>query len=571
VQIAPRRPISLLPRPGTTPILASQGRSHGLKPRGGTATNVVNVVFSAVGGIALLLFGLRTLSDALKRITGEQMRRLLERLTGRAWRGAIVGAVTSGILHSSAMTMLLLIGLLNAGALTLAQGIGVMLGSEIGTTVTAQIIAFNIGQYDLLFIALGFIVASVFRGKRLGDVGQIILSGGILFLGMSITTSGLRGLAEAPAVMRLLQSCGSNAILGVLVGAAVTAIVHSSTAVTALIIAMGGAGVVDLPAAIALVLGANIGTTTNALIFSIGSSLASRRLALTQAVVNVVGVGLFLPFVSPYARLLEATSGSLTRQIANAHSFFNVASTLVLVPCVGALVWVVERLVPGKETKVDLARPVLGKELLHTPSIALDRARTELLRMGEAAERMVESAEASLLKGDLSKASDVLETEESVDLFRRAIDDFLNRIDTKLLSPRDAARLHMLQHISGDMERVGDHAVNVAERAQVNIKRKFTFSPEAKEELAHMFERTRSLYSLSLQALRNEDPTLAEQALELEKEVDRLEVRYKDAHIRRLEEGTCDPAAGILFVEVLRNLERVGDHAVNIASDVLLL
>ena len=524
-----------------------------------------------MGGIALLLFGLRTLSDALKRITGEQMRRLLERLTGRAWRGAMVGAVTSGILHSSAMTMLLLIGLLNAGALTLAQGIGVMLGSEIGTTITAQIIAFNIGQYDLLFIAVGFIVASLFRGKRLGDVGQIVLSGGILFLGMSITTGGLRGLAEAPAVMRLLQSCGSNAILGVAVGAVVTAIVHSSTAVTALVIAMGGAGVISLPAGIALVLGANIGTTTNALIFSVGSSLASRRLAVTQAVVNVVGVAAFLPFLGPYAHLLEATSGTLTRQIANAHSFFNVASTLILLPFVGALVWVVERLVPGKEQKVDLARPILGKELLHTPSIALERARAELLRMGEAAERMVRGAEEALLQGDLGRANEVLETEESVDLSRHAIDEFLNRIDADLLSPRDAARLHMLQHVSGDMERVGDHAVNVAERAQVNVKRKFAFSPEAREELRHMFQRTRELYGLSLQALRAEDRAPAETAVELEKEVDRLEVLYKEAHIRRLEEGTCDPAAGILFVEVLRNLERVGDHAVNIAHDVLAL
>ena len=535
------------------------------------ATNVANVVFSAVGGIALLLFGLRILSDALKRITGEQMRRLLERLTGRAWRAAIVGAFTSGILHSSAMTMLLLIGLLNAGALTLAQGIGVMLGSEIGTTITAQIIAFNIGQYDLLFIAVGFIAASLFRGKRIGDVGEIILSGGILFLGMSITTGGLRGLAEAPAVMRLLQSCGSNAILGVAVGAVVTAIVHSSTAVTALIIAMGAAGVLDLPAAVALILGANIGTTTNALIFSVGSSLASRRLALTQALVNVIGVAIFLPFVSPYARLLEATSGSLARQIANAHTFFNVASTLILLPCVGVLVWVVERLLPGKETRVDLARPILGKELLHTPSIALSQARNELLKMGEATEGMVRNAEQALLAGNLGLAADVLHTEESVDVFRHSIEDFLNRIDADLLSPRDSARLHMLQNASGDMERVGDHAVNVAESAQVNIKRKFTVSPEGREELAHMFERTRTLYGLSLQALRAEDPAPAERALELEKEVDRLEVRYKETHIRRLEQGTCDPTAGILFVEVLRNLERVGDHAVNIAHDVILL
>ncbi|GAI51399.1 unnamed protein product, partial [marine sediment metagenome] len=214
-----------------------------------------------VGGLALFLFGLRTLSNALKRAIGERMRFLLERLTGRAYRGAVVGALTSGILQSSSMTMVLLIGLINAGALTLSQGIGVMLGAEIGTTLTAQIIAFKIGHYYLPVIAFGFVLAEVFRGKRTGDLGRVILGFGILFLGMDVIASGLRGLTESPGILRLLQSCGSNIVLGVFVGAGVTAIIQSSSAMTAMVIAMGSAGILTLPAAIALILGANIGTT----------------------------------------------------------------------------------------------------------------------------------------------------------------------------------------------------------------------------------------------------------------------------------------------------------------------
>jgi len=533
--------------------------------------SVVTVIFSTVGGLALFLFGLRTLSNALKRAIGERMRFLLERLTGRAYRGAVVGALTSGILQSSSMTMVLLIGLINAGALTLSQGIGVMLGAEIGTTLTAQIIAFKIGHYYLPVIAFGFVLAEVFRGKRTGDLGRVILGFGILFLGMDVISSGLRGLTESPGILRLLQSCGSNVVLGVFVGAGVTAVIQSSSAMTAMVIAMGSAGILTLPAAIALILGANIGTTITGVIASIGSSLSSRRLAVTQVLVNVLGVALFLPFVSPYSALVTTTAGTLPRQIANAHSLFNVTVTLLLLPCVGGLVWFARRVVPGKEIRVDTSPRFLGEEFLNTPSIAVDQGRHELLRMGELTGAMLHSCQEALLHADLVHVKTVLETEEAVDTLERVIDDFLDRIDGARLSVRDARRLHVLQHITGDIERVGDHAVNIAERAESMIKEGFSFSAEAQRDLTDMFEKSLHLYRLSLQVLKNEDRTLDEELMELEEEVDQLEVRYKGRHIERLEEGICEPAAGILYVEVLKNLERIADHAVNIAGDVLLI
>lgn len=531
--------------------------------------STVNVVFSVAGGLALFLYGLRVLSEALKKAAGEQMRVLLERLTGKAWRGALVGAATAGILQSSSMTMVLLIGLLNAGVLTLSQGIGVMLGGEIGTTLTAQLIAVKIGLYYLPIIAVGALLWTLFPTRRIGDVGKIFLGSGIVFLGMSILTSGVAGVANSPTVLNLLASCGTNVWLGAVVGAAVTAFIHSSAATTAMVIAMGSAGLLTLPAAIALVLGANVGTTFTGLIASMGSCRASRQLSLTQILVNVVGAVAALPLVPLFARFIVTTSPSLPRQIANAHSVFNVASTLAFLPLVGALVWLAERVVPGRGARKVVAPRSLGRELLRTPSIAVQQAKSELLRMGKLTEEMLEICEDGILRGRSSTLAAVAEKEEEVDALRRAIDDFLSRIDASELPAKEARRWHVLQHAAGDIERVGDHAVNIAERAEAQRREGFSFSAAGETELADMLGKARRLYHLGLEALETEERAPAEEAFALEKEVDRLETLYKEHHIARLEEGACNPTAGILFVEVLRNLERIGDHAVNVAGDVL--
>lgn len=533
--------------------------------------SIVSVLLSTAGGLALFLYGLRVLSDALKRAIGDRMRALLERLTGKAWRGAIVGALTSGTLQSSSMTMVLLIGLINAGALTLAQGIGVMLGSEIGTTITAQIIAFKIGHYYLPIIAVGFLIAEIFRGKRVGDVGRIILGFGFLFLGMSLVSGGLKGLAETEGIVNLLKSCGSNPLLGVLVGAGVTAVIQSSSAMTALVIGMGSAGVLTLPAAIALILGANIGTTITAMIASIGSSLSSRRLAVTQLLMNVLGVAAFVPLVGWYAQIVALTATSLTRQIANAHTFFNVLVTIALIPCVGGLVWIVKRLVRGEERGEPVEPEFLGDQFLKLPAVALQQTRLELLRMGRLAHEMIDASRAASLDYDAKAAASVFETEEAIDALRDAVDEYLDRIDGTLLTGRGERRLHVLHHIVGDIERVGDHVVNIAQRAERLRRHGHRFSAEGAAELADMFDRAGEVLQRSLTALDSENRDTAHEVLELEKDLDRLEIEYKANHVRREETGVCNPDAGILFLEILHNLERIGDHAVNIAGDVLLI
>ncbi|MDD5264730.1 MAG: Na/Pi cotransporter family protein [Candidatus Bipolaricaulis sp.] len=532
---------------------------------------MVGVLFSAAGGLAVFLFGLRIMSDALKRAVGDRMRVIVERLTGKAYRGVLVGMVTSATLQSSTMTMVLLIGMINAGILTLGQGIGVMLGAEIGTTLTAQIIAFKIGIYYMPVLAVGYILAETFRGKKVGDVGRIVLGLGLVFLGMSIFTGGLAGLAESPAILRVLQACGDNVLLGVLVGAGVTAAIHSSAAMTALVIGLGASGLISLPAAIAIVLGANIGTTVTAQIASVGTSLSSRRLAVTQLVVNVVGVAVAVPFLPWFARLVEMTSPSLPRQIANAHSIFNVAVTLALIPCVGALVWVARMLVRGREEKAGGKPQFLGEQFLATPAFAVRQAQRELLRMGEMTTTMIRACKEGILKRDSTETASVGEVEEAVDGLKDSVDEFLDRIDGSALSGKDERRLHVLRHIVADVERVGDQAVNIVVRAEKLMAKGRVLSAAAADELGDMFDRAIELYQLSLAALEAEDIEQARRAFDLEKHLDELETRYKANHVARLESEECDPEAGILFVEILHNLERIGDHATNIAGDVLVI
>lgn len=386
---------------------------------------------------------------------------------------------------------------------------------------------------------------------------------------MSILSGGLKGLAQSGTVLRLLESCGSNIFLGVLMGAVVTAIIQSSSAMTALVIAMGAAGVLTLPAAIALTLGANIGTTVTAQIASIGSTVSSRRLAMAQLTVNFAGVAVFIPFVPWFARMVALTSVSLPRQIANAHTIFNVAVTLALIPCVGALVWLVKRFVRGRESQGTSTPQFLSEEVLATPSMALSQTRKEVLRMADMATRMIRACHRGLLGRNRAMVSEVFEVEESVDSLKRSIEDYLDRIHREGLSEKESRLLHALHHVTGDIERVGDQVVNVAQRAVSILRGQQELSEPALHDLNDMFEKTTILYRQSIESLREEDQELARHALALEEEVDQLEREYKANHLARLEQGQCSSTAGVRYVEILHNLERIGDHAVNIAGDVL--
>ncbi len=522
----------------------------------------ISTFFSIFGGLAVFLFGLKFLSSALKKVAGEKLKALIERLTKDRFRSAGVGALTTAIIQSSSMTMVTLIGFLNAGLIGLQQAVWVMLGAEIGTTITAQIIAFNVGMLFLPMLALGFFISFFSKSRRTRHAGEIIFGFGLIFLGMTTMSAGVSPLKQDPFFAEMLSSFAVNPLLGVLAGAVFTGIVQSSSATTGLVIAMGSSGVITLPAAISLIFGANIGTTITAQIASIGSRISSKRLALVQLLVNVLGVLLFLPFIIPFAGWIATTSTELPRQIANAHSAFNIIVTAVMLPLSGALVLISKKLIKGSEPKFETGLKYVNESLLVVPSIAVGQCRKEVERMAGIAVEMVSLSERALLKGNLKGARELPEKEDTVDEIKEKLFFFLKGLEKYPLSPRDKREVAELKGHVIDIERVGDHANNLFELAQKKKKMKISFPKKEFRDLEEYFSLAAEAFSASVKAMKKRGDGLFDRVIENERKLDSLQEKYENARFRSAK------SSDVLFVEAIVNLERISDHAKNIVRTI---
>jgi len=532
--------------------------------------DLLAIVFGTVGGFALFLYGLHTLSAGLEKFAGEKIKQFLTRLTGNPLKGCVLGASTAAILQSSSLTMIILIGLINAGILTLKQGIGVMLGSEIGTTVTAQLIAFKIGVYFLPLIAFGFFLFSLAKSGRYKNIGQMIMSFGLIYLGMDIMSSSIQPLQSEPGLSDFLFSFGQFPLYGLIAGIVVTALFQSSAALVGLVISLGMNNLITLNAAIVMVLGANIGTCVGELFAVIGSSLSSKRLALGQLVINVFGILLFFPFIGNFSGFLETLSPDLPRQIANAHTIFNVTITVIMLPLTGVLVSVLKKLLPGEETRIKRGTEFIDEKLFAAPSIALSQGEKEVIRMGSLTREMLDKATSAIQDDKKEAIAKVKELEGIVDEIYHAIDKFLDNSRFANLNEKEFKKLAYLKHSLSDIERVGDHANNLVELAEKKMKKALPFSEDAKKEIATMCDKAKLIYEKALAVLGGEGEEVVNTVRELEVEIDRLQRIFEANHIRRLEYKVCNPLVGIIFVDILRNLERVGDHSTNIANASLL-
>ncbi len=532
--------------------------------------DLVAIAFGTVGGLALFLYGLHTLSDGLKKVAGENIKIILEKLTNNPLKGSLIGALTTSVMQSSSLTIVTLIGLVNAGLLTLRQGIGVMLGSEIGTTITAQLIAFQIGFYFLPVIAFGFFLSFLTKNRKYKSVGQTILGFGILFLGMNIMSSSIQPLQNEAGLKNFLCSLGKVPIFGVAIGAIITGILQSSSALTGLVLSMGMNDLITLSAALAMIFGANIGTCFTGLVASIGASLSSKRLALAQLMINIIGVSIFFPFLTNVAEFMEITASDLPRQIANAHTFFNLVVTALMLPLTGFLVVVVTKLLPGEEMKVKKGTEFIDKKLMNVPSVALSQAEKEIVRMAKMTCDMLDKAIIAVLSDDRKMIENVMEMEKVVDEINVSIDRFLDEIPSENLTSRELKKLAYFKHSIMDIERVGDHANNLVELAEDKLKEKVSFSKDAVKELETMSQKTKLAYETALVVLGDGNKKLVQRVLDLEDEIDFLQKTYEANHVQRLEKKTCNPLLGIIFVDILRNLERIADHSTNIANATLL-
>ncbi len=532
--------------------------------------NPLLLIFSILGGLGIFLYGLFILSNGFRKIFSQKLKVLLEKLTQNTIKAVGLGTLITAVIQSSSLTVVTLIGLLNAGLLNLKQAVGVLLGAEIGTTVTAQLVAFKIGLYYAPIIFFGVLLFFFEKRKNLQYLGQVIFGFGLIFLGIHLMAEGSKPLREMPLFLNLLTRFGQKPFLGILAGSLFTAIIQSSSAAIGLVIALSMSGLINLPSAIALVFGANIGTCITGLLASIKSSLSSKRLAVAQLIVNIFGVGIFGFFILPYAQLISLTSPNLPRQIANAHTLFNVIVALASILSINFLIKSTEKLVPGKVIEIEKGAKFLDEKIITLPGIALFQAQKEILRMAKLSLAMLKEVKTALLKGNLDLAKEVKEKEISVDALHHLIDSFLTKLSDFEQSEEESQKMTLFFHTTTDIERVADHADNLSEIAEFKLKNKIQFSDQAQKELDLMFEKSIESFFWAISALENYDKNLAKKTLELEKEVNRLDDCLRKSHYQRLKEGVCKPEAGPLYLEIIDNLERISDHAENIAEGVLL-
>jgi phosphate:Na+ symporter len=528
-------------------------------------------VIQILGGLALFMFGIRLLNAGMEKLAGEQIQKWLDRVTSSRLKSATFGAVATAVIQSSGLLMVAMIGLINANLLTVQQSIGVMLGQEIGTTFTAQIVAFDIGPYRLLLVIFGVVLLEFIAIQEWKKYGEILMGLGIVFVGMSYMSHALDLLVEIPWVSNTLVEMGQHPLIGVLAGLIMTSITQSSTAVTSMAVAMGISQVITLEGAVGIILGANIGSCITGFIASLPLSRATRQASIAQILINVFGVLVFIPFIAPFSELVRHTSTDLPRQIANAHTIFNVAVSAALFPFVRQVAKLAEWIVPAGHKEEKLKVTAFIDEMQYSvPAVALSEAAREFVRLGEVTADMLEQSCRALIEKNMEFAQRVMTQEEQiVDPVFKELSRFVDVLMRADLSPGQQKRCFQILSLLTDLERVGDMAEDIAQYAVERMENEVTFSPQASTDLDLLSKHAHHTYLLSIQAFQATDREQARHVCQLEAEFDRMYWHTRQLHIERLEQGICQAEADVIFTETLRNLERISDHADNLGVSVM--
>jgi phosphate:Na+ symporter len=529
----------------------------------------MTLAFTVAGGLGLFLYGMQLMGDGLQKAAGDKLRRLLELLTTVPVVGVVVGAIVTVLVQSSSATTVMVVGFVNAGLMNLSQAAGVILGANIGTTVTSQIVALKLTDLALPAVAIGFGMSMFGRSRSVKQVGQVILGFGVLFLGMLIMSDALKPLRYDPAFQQYMITFGQKPFIALFVGAAFTAIIQSSSAFTGLVITFALQEMIGLNAAIALILGSNIGTCVTALLASIGTTLTARRAAIAHVIFKSFGVVLFFPFLNQFATLMAGTSPVLARQVANAHTIFNIVVVAIILPLLQYFIKFIIRLVPGEEISITMTPKFLDVHLLNTPSVAMGQVTKELLHMGELALSMMDDVFKAFDTGNLDSLKHAAQKETAINTLEQETVTYLVKIAQKSLSNEQSTRHRALLNMVNDIERVGDHTENMMELVIYKDEHRVQFSEEAKAELFGMYNDVRGLLSSALDALREDNTLVAQDIIKRENEIDHLERSLRQSHMTRLNEGKCSPTAGVVFLDTISNLERIADHANDIAEMVL--
>ena len=534
------------------------------------------------GAIATFLFGMSTMTDGLEKLSSGRLEHILERLTSNVFKGVLLGAVVTGLIQSSAATTVMCVGFVNAGIMKLEQTVGIIMGANIGTTVTAQLL--RLGDIDadnivMMFLqpsflgpilaVVGIIFYMFIKGGHKRIVGQIVLGLGLLFIGMNTMSSAVEPLKNLPEFQSVFTAF-SNPLLGVAVGAAVTALLQSSSASMGILQAISTTGVVSFNIAMPLIMGQNIGTCITALISSVGASKNAKRTAMIHLFFNIIGSVFFLVVLYAGNALFRFPFWENTMDmgsIANLHLAFNIACTALLLPFHRQLVKLVKAVVPGDAEERELS--VLDDRFLSSPSLALERAHDAVVQMSEFARDNYRLAVELIWKFDAKKLERLNETEVALDKLEGLLDNYLVKLTDRALTAEESTRVSELLHTLSDFERIGDYAVNVSESAVVLHDRNITFSPQARAELERLTAAVGETLDKTIACYQSRQRTLAVQVEPLEEVVDLIAATLKNRHVERLKAGECTIELGTQFLELLINLERMSDHCSNVALHIL--
>ena len=543
--------------------------------------NIANIV-AMFGAIATFLFGMSTMTDGLEKLSSGRLEHILERLTSNVFKGVFLGAVVTGLIQSSAATTVMCVGFVNAGIMKLEQTVGIIMGANIGTTVTAQLL--RLGDIDadnivMMFLqpsflgpilaVVGIIFYMFIKGGHKRIVGQIVLGLGLLFIGMNTMSSAVEPLKDLPEFQSVFTAF-SNPLLGVAVGAAVTALLQSSSASMGILQAISTTGVVSFNIAMPLIMGQNIGTCITALISSVGASKNAKRTAMIHLFFNIIGSVFFLVVLYAGNALFRFPFWENTMDmgsIANLHLAFNIACTALLLPFHRQLVKLVKAVVPGDAEERELS--VLDDRFLSSPSLALERAHDAVVQMSEFARDNYRLAVELIWKFDAKKLERLNETEVALDKLEGLLDNYLVKLTDRALTAEESTRVSELLHTLSDFERIGDYAVNVSESAVVLHDRNITFSPQARAELERLTAAVGETLDKTVACYQSRQRTLAVQVEPLEEVVDLIAATLKNRHVERLKAGECTIELGTQFLELLINLERMSDHCSNVALHIL--
>lgn len=531
------------------------------------------MIITMAGGLGLFLYGMRVMSDAIEKVAGARLRSILAFFTTNRFTGMIVGVIFTGIVQSSSACTVMVVSFVNSGLMNLYQAAGVIFGANIGTTITSQLVSFNLSAYAPLFI-LGGVLAVLFGEKnpKISKVGEIIAGFGILFMGLSNMSSAMSYMKDVPEVTNLLQSLTSP-FLAVLVGTAITAIIQSSSVTVSIILLMANQGLLDIHICLFIILGCNIGSCGSAIIASLAGKKNAKRAALIHLLFNIIGTIILFIILSigmdPIVKMLQSISADNGRFVANAHTIIKIFQVIILLPFSSLIVKLTYLLIPGEEVKAgyrdNFTLNYIGDKVVFNPATAVIEVMKELERMGSLAEENLTRSMNALITMDEDTIEEVYKVEENINFLNHAITDYLVKINQSTLPIEDLKSIGALFHVANDIERIGDHAENFADAAKRRKEKGIKFSKDAQQEIGEMLDMVIKMVRYSIETFHVDDDEHIKEVSSLEVLVDAKEKEIQQNHIDRLTRNECTPEAGMIFSDVASGLERVADHATNIA------